>query len=122
MLVKVLSSRELGCVFMRKRKHQFHCQRCGLPCEIYRKGKGHRVLICPSCGVLATNPFSFGKSLKGALRGGISSIPVVGGAIAGATEGFTSDKGVGKAPSSIQKIEYVDRYTAQERVQDALGR
>ncbi len=41
---------------MAKRKHQFHCEKCGSPCEIYRKGKKHRVLVCPGCGVIATNP------------------------------------------------------------------
>ncbi len=39
-----------------KRKHQFHCETCGSPCEIYKKGKKHRVLVCPKCGVIATNP------------------------------------------------------------------
>jgi len=41
---------------MAKRKRQFHCEACGQPCEIYRKGKKHRVLVCPACGVIATNP------------------------------------------------------------------
>lgn len=41
---------------MKKRKHQFHCNSCNSPCEIYKKGKGHRVLVCPNCGILATNP------------------------------------------------------------------
>ncbi len=38
------------------KKRQFHCERCGNPCEIYKKGKKHRVLVCPECGVIATNP------------------------------------------------------------------
>jgi len=38
------------------KKRQFHCQQCGHACDIYKKGKNHRVLVCPSCGVLATNP------------------------------------------------------------------
>ncbi len=41
---------------MAKKKHQFHCEKCGQPCEIYKKGKKHRVLVCPECGVIATNP------------------------------------------------------------------
>jgi len=41
---------------VKKRKHQFHCQNCTSPCDIYKKGKNHRVLVCPNCGVLATNP------------------------------------------------------------------
>jgi len=64
------------------RKHQFHCQKCGLGCEIYKKGKGHRVLVCPNCGILATNPFSIGKALLGAGK----TIPGAG-AILGALEG-----------------------------------
>lgn len=44
-------------VFMaRHKRKQFHCQTCGNPLEIYRKGKSHRVLVCPSCGIVATNP------------------------------------------------------------------
>ena len=42
---------------------------------IYKKGKKHRVLVCPQCGVLATNPTIAGKILKA----GVSAIPVVGG-------------------------------------------
>lgn len=38
------------------KKHQFHCEKCSSPCEIYKKGKAHRVLVCPNCGVIATNP------------------------------------------------------------------
>lgn len=50
-----------------KRRRQFHCERCGAACEIYKKGKKHRVLVCPTCGVLATNPIS-GRA-RGALSG-----------------------------------------------------
>jgi hypothetical protein len=42
------------------KKHSFHCQTCGEECTIYKKGKGHRVLVCPKCGVLATNPIKLG--------------------------------------------------------------
>ena len=38
------------------KKRQFHCEKCGNPCTIYKKGKKHRVLVCPECGVIATNP------------------------------------------------------------------
>jgi hypothetical protein len=41
---------------MAKRKRIFHCERCGNPCTIYKKGKAHRVLVCPQHGVIATNP------------------------------------------------------------------
>jgi len=42
-------------VFMAKKKN-FCCSKCGNKCEIYKKGKGHRVLVCQSCGIIATNP------------------------------------------------------------------
>lgn len=60
----------------RHKKRQFHCNHCGSPCTIYRKGKGHRVLVCPHCGVIATNPTLAGSILKGV----VSAVPVVGGA------------------------------------------
>lgn len=59
---------------MKRKSHQFHCQACGSACDIYKKGKAHRVLVCPSCGVLATNPTVLGKVAKGLLR----SVPIVG--------------------------------------------
>lgn len=40
---------------MRKQKHTFYCENCQSPCIIYKKGRNHRVLVCPNCGVLATN-------------------------------------------------------------------
>lgn len=39
---------------MRKKK-VLHCV-CGMPTQTYKKGKGHRIILCPSCGVIATNP------------------------------------------------------------------
>jgi transcription elongation factor Elf1 len=41
---------------MGKKKRTFHCNDCGTPCTVYKKGKGHRILVCPKCGVLASNP------------------------------------------------------------------
>lgn len=40
---------------MARNKHHFHCEKCKAECIIYKKGRGHRVLVCPNCGVLATN-------------------------------------------------------------------
>ena len=54
---------------MKRRK--FHCHICEAPCEVYRKGKTHRILICPNHGILASNPLPLmavglaGKALKG---------------------------------------------------------
>lgn len=41
---------------MVKKKHIYHCSKCGSPCTIYKKGKTHRLLSCPRCGILASNP------------------------------------------------------------------
>ena len=64
---------------MKKRKHQFHCQFCGMPCEIYKRGKSHRVLVCPSCGILANNPGKLSNIFKATGKvfkstGGISGL------------------------------------------------
>ena len=60
-----------------KRKN-FHCQNCGNECTIYKKGKAHRVLVCPECGVIATNPSVLGKVAKKTGKGLLRSIPIVG--------------------------------------------
>jgi hypothetical protein len=69
------------------------------------------VLVCPRCGILATNP--------------IPMLAALGASVAPAAIGYVADKIGGKkksdsAPPSSQRIEYVDRYTAEERVRDAL--
>lgn len=81
-----------------KKKHQFHCQHCNSPCEIYKKGKGHKVLVCPHCGVIATNPISF----KGALGAAASSIPLVGGLVSYGIENV----GGKRTPSAQAPITY----------------
>ena len=60
---------------MRKKKHSWHCEKCHSECTAYKKGKGHRVLVCPHCGVIATNPFS----MRGLLGSALGSVPIVGG-------------------------------------------
>lgn len=96
-------------------KRQFHCEKCGNPCTIYKKGKNHRVLVCPSCGVLATNPFSLGKALRGAGKGVVRTIPG-GDIVAGIAEGFEGGKA--SAPTMSRPS---DRFTTEERVKVALG-
>jgi hypothetical protein len=39
-------------------KKEFHCQKCNEAIQIYKHGKKHRVLVCPKCGILATNPLA----------------------------------------------------------------
>jgi hypothetical protein len=41
---------------MKRNKHIFHCHQCGSATTTYKKGKKHRILVCPNCGILATNP------------------------------------------------------------------
>lgn len=76
---------------MAKKKRHFHCQKCGSACEIYKQGKKHRVLVCPLCGVLATNPISLNAegALGGAATGAAlgSVIPVLGTAAGAALGG-----------------------------------
>lgn len=83
------------------KKHQFHCQKCSAECVIYKKGKGHRVLVCPNCGVIATNPLN----LRGLLSAGVSSIPFVGGLASYAVDNIGGKKAqTGVTPSvNIQK-------------------
>ncbi len=57
------------------KKRQFHCQNCASACEIYKKGKAHRVLVCPSCGVIASNPQVLGKIAKRGAKALIGEIP-----------------------------------------------
>lgn len=119
---------------MRKQKHQFHCEKCNSGCTIYRKGKKHRVLVCPRCGVLATNPFSAGGALTGAATGATlgSVVPGIGtaaGAAAGGLIGGFLDGGqdekrtTSRSDRDARVVPRVpsDRYTTQERVHDALG-
>jgi len=55
---------------------------------IYKKGRSHRVLVCPECGVLATN--GLGKWIGGA----VGSIIPGAGTVAGATIGGLAEKGI----------------------------
>lgn len=85
---------------MPKHKHQFHCQHCGSPCEIFKKGRAHRVLVCPHCGVLATNPTLAGSILRGA----VGSIPVVGGALSGAVGHIQDKKDASRSQPPLTQI------------------
>lgn len=107
----------------KKRKHAFHCQRCNSELQIYKKGKAHRVLVCPQCGILATNPFSF----KGALRGGVSAIPIAGGILneSGLTDMILGSDTKKSSPLPAGDFARVPRragYPLNEKVHDALSR
>lgn len=102
-------------------KRIFHCNTCAKPCTVYKKGKKHRVLVCPSCGVLATNPFSFGRAAGGASAGAAvgSVIPgagtAVGAALGGIIGGFggsseskESQGGATRPPNSRSRLNALD--------------
>lgn len=59
----------------RHKRHTFHCQKCNSELEIFKRGKSHRVMVCPNCGIIATNPTVLGKVLKRAGRGVLGEIP-----------------------------------------------
>lgn len=111
--------------------HAFHCSKCNSECTIYKKGKKHRVLVCPLCGVLATNPFSAGGALGGAATGATlgSVVPgigtgvgaVAGGLIGGFLDGKKPEKVTTRSSEERPPSPSGDRYTTQERVHDALG-
>ena len=109
----------------KRKKRQFHCERCGNPCTIYRKGKAHRVLVCPMHGVIATNPFSLKGALGGGLAGAAAGAPIAGvgaipGAIGGAVIGGLTG-GDDKPPTTPPPARsHADRFTTEERVAMAL--
>lgn len=82
---------------MKNRKHQFHCEKCGSPCEIYKKGKKHRILVCPTCGVLATNPLPLlaGMLAGKAIKTGVKAVSSAVGMVTGKKD---------KKESDVQKI------------------
>ncbi len=100
----------------KRAKHQFHCEKCQNECMIYKKGKNHRVLVCPHCGVLATNGklSELSKRSNVLLRNPKTKSAFVEG-FAGFKNPFSSD-----TPQKTQQPHYVDRFTAEERVELAL--
>jgi transposase len=73
-------------------KHTFYCDVCHSPCIIYKKGKKHRVLVCPRCGVLATNGLLtiLGGALGSAVAPGVGT--AIGSAIGTGAETLFSKK------------------------------
>ncbi len=97
-----------------------------MPCEIYKKGKGHRVLVCPECGIIARNPGFLGKVLKRTGKAVLGEIPGASAVMEGI--GLVKDlKGSQKSSSESrsQKIvtDSLDKPNKGERyVKLALGR
>jgi len=65
------------------RKRVWHCNHCGSSCEVYKKGKKHRVIVCPRHGIIAANPGMLG----GAIELASSFIPIPGAAMVGKVAG-----------------------------------
>ncbi len=85
-----------------------------MECTIYKKGKGHRVLVCPSCGVLATNPISFKK----VLGAGLSMVPAGNLINLGLEATGLMDEKKAQSPQSFPR----ESYSTEEKVRDALAR
>lgn len=109
------------------KKHPFHCQKCNNVIEIFKKGKKHRIMVCPLCGVIATNPFSLAGAGSGALLGAElgSIVPgignVAGAVIGGGIGAFSSGGSKKKAKSEDDGIKKViidskDKPNRNERI------
>lgn len=99
---------------MAKRKRIFHCERCGNPCTIYKKGKAHRVLVCPQHGVIATNPLPLAVAAvagKAALKVGKKVL------------GHGEKKEAASATPGRQVIikDDADKYNQADKIRLALG-
>ncbi len=107
---------------MKQKKHQFHCSKCDAACEIYKKGKSHRILVCPNCGILATNPLPLlaagGMALarSGILKKGIKSASSLIGLGGGKDEKITPPSRQTIITDSKDKANIGERY-----VKMALG-
>lgn len=99
----------------KRKKRVFHCSKCGNPTETYKKGRKHRVIICPRCGIIASNPLPL-------LALAASALPSV---IEGASS-FLSDKKSSTPKDTarlpITKYDNLDKPNKGERyVKMALG-
>lgn len=98
---------------------------------IYKKGKAHRVLVCPIHGVLATNPFSASGALQGGAAGAAlgSVVPGVGtaigagigSAIGGFSLGDSTDKKTSPQSHPTVLKEGRRSFSTEERVRLALA-
>lgn len=94
----------------KSKKKLFHCEKCGNACEIYKKGKKHRVLVCPQCGVLATNPLP------------LMAAAALPGLIQGASRIFGGDKE--QQPAAVAQVRQVaprDSNASLNRIKYALS-
>lgn len=116
---------------MAKKKHVFHCTKCGNPCSIYHKGKAHRLLVCPTHGILAVNP-GLGATLGGlagalvpvAGETGISEVAgaYLGDKIEGLIRGKHGKNNISTTAATSERAKIRHSYSTEERVHDALAR
>lgn len=96
----------------KRKKKQIHCVETGLPCEWYRKGKNHRVLVRADGKVIANNPLPLAAIAA-------TAAPTVIEKVGGFVRGGTKSEQAAEAPEvSAQRLR--NRYTTEERVRDAL--
>lgn len=82
---------------------------------IYRKGKNHRVLVCPRCGVLATNGL-----LKTGLDIATDFVPYGGLVKKGLSAVGLNPLDEKEKTSRMASSSSTDRFTTEERVALAL--
>lgn len=109
------------------KRRVFHCEKCGGECEIYRKGKKHRVLVCHSCGVLARNPSVLKSLAKRGVKAALGEIPgasliMEGVGLVGDIAGSRKEKkSTPTTPQAFPPAQaYKNRFTTEERVALAL--
>lgn len=71
----------------KRKKRQILCAQTGMPCEWYKKGKKHRVLVRADGVIIANNP----APLLGLLGSAVAKKAVVAGALS-AGAGFLTSK------------------------------
>jgi len=109
-----------------KKAHKFHCERCSNPCTVYKHGKGHRVFVCPTCGVLATN----GKLdlLKKIAKRGLKAVPFVGtalevaGAVGDIKDSFSTTPPTGNYDSVARRSTQHPTLSEQIVMREVYGR
>ena len=91
---------------------------------IYRKGKAHRVLVCPNCGVLATNGKAgiLKKVGKRAVKGVLGEIPGASlimegvGAVSDIKKGIKTSRDITPSPKQFIKTDSADKPNQGERI------
>jgi len=80
------------------------------------------VLVCPTHGVIAWNPFRLSSAIEGAVSGAAvgSVVPGVGTGIGAVAGGLLSGFEKAAPAAAHPRVACGNRYTTEERVADAL--